>query len=524
MASTPNVGTVNVRSWGNKKELVCNLLASESVGILAIQETLSTPHRQMKIPQYQTYQKHSEQRSWGVALAISHRLPSRPLAIPPEHALQNVVAATVIWQGKTVNIYSICIRPHDRLPISFLRYASQNPPAIVVGDLNARHADFGDHATNTNGRNLQLALDTYPILRLGCTEPTLINHNGHSIIDHIILTEDLVDDLLPDATIGAPVASDHLPVVGKAALPRFPLPEAEPCQMGRMRAWSYAKWDELVAQVQRATDRRQEPIATTQELEHRVSELTDIVETAIEANVPTRNFTPRPPALPPDIMHLVREKRRLYRTLKRTNDPVIRTTWNRLVAITRRKIREHREKEWRNITATLDYRDGKKFWNLLNRLTGRKAAPKYPLQAGIKPLTDAEKSEVFASALLESSRLEDQLFDEPFREAVTEEINNLRLADSHPPVNEPITAEEIAETIAGQKKNSAPGKDGISETIIRKLPESAIEWLRQIYNACLTQGHFPRPWKAATVLMFGKPGKDPTLPSSYRPISLLPVI
>lgn len=519
MASTPNVCTINVRSWGNKKELVCSMLASESVGILAIQETMSTPYRQVRIPQFQTYQKHSEQRSGGVALAISHRLPSRPLAIPPEHALQNAIAATVIWQGKTVNIYSIYIRPQDRLPISFLRYASQNPPAIVLGDLNARHVDFGDHATNTNGRNLLLALDSCPLIRLGCTDPTLINHNGHSIIDHIILTEDLVDDLLPDATIGAPVASDHLPVVGKAALPQFQLPEAR-----RMRAWSHAKWDELVAQVQRATDRPQDPIANTQELEHRVSELTEIIETAIEENVPTRIITPRSPALPPDLMHLVREKRRLYRTLKRTNDPVIRTTWNRLVAITRRKIREHREKEWRNITATLDYRDGKKFWNLLNRLTGRKAAPKYPLQAGIKPLTDAEKSEVLANALLESSRLEDQLFDEPFREAVTEEIDNLRLADSHPPVNEPITAEEIAETIAGQKKNSAPGKDGITWALVRRLPESAIEWLREIYNACLIQGHFPRTWKVATVLMFGKPGKDPTLPSSYRPISLLPVI
>lgn len=37
-------------------------------------------------------------------------------------------------------------------------------------------------------------------------------------------------------------------------------------------------------------------------------------------------------------------------------------------------------------------------------------------------------------------------------------------------------------------------------------------------------GAFPETWKVASVLPFAKPGKDSTLPVSYRPISLLSLL
>jgi len=45
-----------------------------------------------------------------------------------------------------------------------------------------------------------------------------------------------------------------------------------------------------------------------------------------------------------------------------------------------------------------------------------------------------------------------------------------------------------------------------------------------IFNAILTTHHFPTVWKHARFISILKPGKDPALPSSYRPISLLDTI
>jgi hypothetical protein len=45
-----------------------------------------------------------------------------------------------------------------------------------------------------------------------------------------------------------------------------------------------------------------------------------------------------------------------------------------------------------------------------------------------------------------------------------------------------------------------------------------------IFNAILRTQYFPPVWKHARVIYILKPGKDPALPSSYRPISLLDTI
>jgi hypothetical protein len=45
-----------------------------------------------------------------------------------------------------------------------------------------------------------------------------------------------------------------------------------------------------------------------------------------------------------------------------------------------------------------------------------------------------------------------------------------------------------------------------------------------VFNAVLRSQYFPSAWKHARVVSILKPGKDPALPSSYRPISLLDTV
>jgi hypothetical protein len=45
-----------------------------------------------------------------------------------------------------------------------------------------------------------------------------------------------------------------------------------------------------------------------------------------------------------------------------------------------------------------------------------------------------------------------------------------------------------------------------------------------VFNAVLRRLYFPPAWKHARVVSIVKPGKDPALPSSYRPISLLDTV
>jgi len=94
------------------------------------------------------------------------------------------------------------------------------------------------------------------------------------------------------------------------------------------------------------------------------------------------------------------------------------------------------------------------------------------------------------------------------------------------PVSEPklTNPEEVQEAIRGLKVSKAPGPNGIPNRALKHLPHRAVSLLVLIFNAILLSHHLPTAWKHARVISILKPGNDPALPSSYRPISLLDTI
>ena len=80
---------------------------------------------------------------------------------------------------------------------------------------------------------------------------------------------------------------------------------------------------------------------------------------------------------------------------------------------------------------------------------------------------------------------------------------------------------ELVEQIRQLKNKKSPGYDRINGTILKHLPKVAITKLLYIINASF---RLPAIWKVAEIIMIPKPGKPPTEVSSYRPISLLPIL
>jgi hypothetical protein len=83
---------------------------------------------------------------------------------------------------------------------------------------------------------------------------------------------------------------------------------------------------------------------------------------------------------------------------------------------------------------------------------------------------------------------------------------------------------EVEDAIRGLKVGKAPGPNGLPNRALKHLLQRAISLLVAIFNAVLLAQYFPPVWKHARVISILKPGKDPSLPSSNRPISLLDTI
>ncbi|VVC42488.1 Reverse transcriptase domain [Cinara cedri] len=83
-----------------------------------------------------------------------------------------------------------------------------------------------------------------------------------------------------------------------------------------------------------------------------------------------------------------------------------------------------------------------------------------------------------------------------------------------------INTLEVNNIISNMKGDSAPGKDGISNNIVKQIKESLSEILAHIFNTILWEGTIPDYFKSAIVTPIYKNG-DKKLINNYRPISLL---
>ena len=68
--------------------------------------------------------------------------------------------------------------------------------------------------------------------------------------------------------------------------------------------------------------------------------------------------------------------------------------------------------------------------------------------------------------------------------------------------------------------DTTPGPDGMSNKMIKHLPQAAEMYILRIFNRCYREEYFPERWKMSQVIPIPKPDKQLDDPRNYRPISL----
>jgi hypothetical protein len=145
-----------------------------------------------------------------------------------------------------------------------------------------------------------------------------------------------------------------------------------------------------------------------------------------------------------------------------------------------------------------------------------------PGHAGGIAFSDSERAE----ALADSLETQFQLVTDPSVPAVIEIVDLALRSHFMTPASEPklTNPEEVREAIRALKVSKAPGPNVFPNRVLKHLLQRAVSLLVLIFNAVLLTQNFPTLWKHTRVVSILKPGKDPALPSSYRPISLLDTI
>lgn len=214
MAEAGTIGTCNVFGYYKKRPLIENLIIENSLSLLAITDTRTKPNNTLKINGFNVFRVDRDaDKIGGFAIFIHNKIPAKELQLPAALLPHNIVGVEIRCPYGTVRVISVYVRPRQRLPDELFQYVSRLQSIILFGDFNARHTTFGDRTDNQNGQCLVELLDELPLYRLPCTDPTFLSHVGSSIIDHIVVTEDIIQHFGEHCYIGPTVTSDHMPLL-----------------------------------------------------------------------------------------------------------------------------------------------------------------------------------------------------------------------------------------------------------------------------------------------------------------------
>ena len=102
---------------------------------------------------------------------------------------------------------------------------------------------------------------------------------------------------------------------------------------------------------------------------------------------------------------------------------------------------------------------------------------------------------------------------------IKEEKNKTKFSSEYTEsYNQPFTQTKLQNSIS-KSNNSAPGPDEIHYTLLKELPTISLKYLLDIYNIWISS-NIPTIWEQTITIPILKKQKDPTNPTSYRPIAL----
>ncbi|GFU89812.1 probable RNA-directed DNA polymerase from transposon X-element [Trichonephila clavipes] len=223
-----------------------------------------------------------------------------------------------------------------------------------------------------------------------------------------------------------------------------------------------------------------------------------------------------------ELKNLFRERNRARKLWQFTRHPQHKTELNKLQNKIKRKVGLYRQQVWEEHLTSLDAEDGS-LWGTAGAFR-KKASPISALNGpnGIA-LSYTNKTDLIAQSLESQFQLND--IHNPQKDQIISNIVDAYITN-HTNNTDPISPalpSEVINYIKKIKVKKSQGRDGITNKMIKNIHLLTVIKITNIINNMFKLRYFPNAWKTAVVIPILKPGKNPKLAESHRPISLLPI-
>lgn len=498
-----------------------SFLGEHDIDIMLISESHFTNRSYLRIHNYTIYNtKHPNNAGWGgSALIIKNKLKHHEM---PEYHTEHIQATTILVEDMRGPLAISAIYSPPKHAIKEEQYkeyfATLGNRFLAGGDYNAKHSRWGSRLTTTKGRELVKVMDKQNLGVLSTGKPTYWPSDTEKIPDVIdfCVTKGIPSDHL-QAEQSFDLSSDHSPIL--ILLSSTVINKQKPASLTN----KWTDWELFKSTLQEKIDINVK-LKTPQEIDTAVEELIKTIQQAswvatpeVSANVKIQNQSNL-------VKEAIQNKRRLRRIWMTTRAPQHKEKLNRAEKNLKKLLKDEQNRVFQEYLEGLTPTEATEYslWKATAKLNKAKTnIPPIKNSDSSWARTDKEKAAAFAKHLENVFR--------PFPAMISQEEDNkiiefLQAPYQMAPPIQAIKLQEIKTLIKNINSKKAPGYDLITGSVIKQLPDKALTALNQIYNSILRTGHYPSQWKVGQIILIPKAGKPPEEVTSYRPISLLPIL
>lgn len=521
--------TYNARSVKKKIIQIYDFMSRRRVDIALIQETfLKDKDSVRKDGRYDVYRldRDDGRTGGGVMMIVRRGVRHELLPVPTTEVLETFAVEIITENDKFM--LAVVYNPNPAGSSAALRrditkLMTSSPFYVICGDMNARHSFWGCTRANQAGQVIYDLMMNYDLQVHAPPGPTYIPEDANrqpSTIDILLASGGLnITEIETDDDLNV---SDHLPVL-------FTIGEMvdQPENSSSFKNYKDADWrlyaDHINAEL-RLPSNGGDAFVDQQTLDDSIGHLSELIAEAEAVAVPRQRAGKH--YLIPDqaLRRLYAERRAIRRRYRRTYDPSLRDDVLRISQQIENYEQQRINSRFQDSLNNINNNDSmhKKLYKLTRVLRRKNTTIPTLRVEGRRLMSDREKAEALSEEINKAHRL---THSTAVRSRLDREVRlTNRSLDAEVVDHQEIklfSVRKVRQAIKVLKNGKAPGIDGISNTLLRHLPNKAIVMLTYIFNGCLRAAYFPQAWKIAKILCFKKPDKDGKDPKNYRPISLL---
>ena len=492
-------------------EETMHYLQINKIDVALINETHLKNHIAINNNRYQFIRyDRNEALKGGLLIAIRKNIAVNPVTLPRLDSIEALACSINLHNSEIIFIVTYK-KPETQLNVEDLQKLQHlGRKILIAGDLNSKHRFWNSRKQNRNGLRLYDSLHHIDFAIIAPTSPTHYPKNGGTpdVLDVVLYKNvRIMTDVLTDNVLN----SDHLPIIFEIDSQLFTSNTTDFTE--KLYNWDiYKKSLHSVIQIPRH-------LSSKEEIDNAILIITDQIKLASKCS---SFILPLPVKCKDDLNlhYMILLKNYVRRKYQSTKHPSFKRLLNKFKVCIHKRILRQKLQKWNTYLHEND-RPQQKFWNVVKKLKNPHQKMNVPLKEKGRYLCNPQdKANSFANCM----ELQFQPNIPNYSIDFIQRINNFKVQEDFNiklPTTFLTTPKEISTIISKLPLRRATGADGITNAELKHLPRKAIVAICKIINRSFQLHYFPESWKKAIVIMLRKPGLDDTIPTSYRPISLL---